>query len=373
MPTSVDTSGWKLPINLGLNDGTYCSQAAIDVLQGHDSRTALRNYSDGDNSELLGLIAQECGVTPSMVFVHNGSGPILKQVMPFLIKQYIKKSPSRVFKHLVAKNGFPIITPTLTYFKVPLNALKRGLDVRLFPLHAEHDYRMQVEDLEAALKKGDGLVYLATPNNPTGTVQIKRDDLVRLLEAYPNSLFWIDEAYVQYVDPSDHQYCVDLVAKYPNMVCTRTFSFAYGMAAARIGYIVAREEWVSEWESQVTNYRIPLLTERMGVATLRDGQHLPDLRERSQAARDLLTSRMHGKWGKRLKVYPSQANFVLVETLDGEHAKKVAAGLLERGVKIKTFVPVKDQTYGQLFRITIGTPDENEYCMDMLDEVMALI
>lgn len=372
MPTSVDTSGWKLPINLGLNDGTYCAQGAIDVLQQHNSRTALRNYSDGDNSELRRLIAEECGVTPQMVYLRNGSGPILKQVIPHLVRDSIKSSASRMFKHLTSKSGYPIITPSLTYFKVPLGAMKKGLQVRLVPLKAENDFKLDLKDLEAAIKKGDGLVYLATPNNPTGQVLVSRDEIEVLIKKYPKSTFWLDEAYVQYVDPAKHRYVADLVAQYPNVVCTRTFSFAYGMAAARIGYIIAKQELIQTLESEVTNYRIPLLTERMGVATLKDTQHLPDLRERSKAARELLTQRME-KWSGRLKVFPSEVNFLLVQTTDGPKAKALAAGLLERGIKVKTFVPLQDYTYDDLFRVTIGVEDENIFFADMLDEVMELI
>ncbi|MED5373427.1 MAG: histidinol-phosphate transaminase [Myxococcota bacterium] len=372
MPTNVDTSGWKLPINLGLNDGTYCAQGAIDVLLQHNERHSLRNYSDGDNSELRRLIAEECGVTPQMVYLQNGSGPILKQVIPHLVRDSIKSSASRMLKHLTSKSGYPIITPSLTYFKVPLGAEKKGLSVRLVPLRPERDFKLDIGELEAAIKQGDGLVYLANPNNPTGNVLVTREQIVPLIKKYPKSTFWIDEAYVQYVDPAKHSYMPDLVGQFENVVCTRTFSFAYGMASARIGYIVAQPDLIAKLEGEVTNYRIPLLTERMGVATLKDTQHLPDVRVRSKQARDYLTERM-GKWSDRLKVFPSEVNFLLVQTLDGPKAKAIAAGLLERGVKIKTFVPLQDYRYDEFFRITIGLPEENEFLADMLDEVMEVL
>ncbi|MCP4915592.1 MAG: aminotransferase class I/II-fold pyridoxal phosphate-dependent enzyme [Proteobacteria bacterium] len=369
MPTNVDTSSWSMPINLGLNDGTYCSQAAIDVLQEHSSRTSLRNYSNSENSELKALIAQECGCSPDMVYLHNGSGPILKQVLPHIIRSEIKSKASRIVKHLISKQGYPIITPVLTYGKVPLKAIKSGLTVRLVPLLPDNDYTLDIVELEAAIKKGDGLVYIANPNNPTGNVLVTREQMEPLFKRYPNTTFWMDEAYVQYVSEQDHPRLVDFVAKYPNVVCTRTFSFAFGMAAVRIGYIICRADLVAELEGQVTDYRIPLLSERMGVTALKDGQHLADVRERTDAARAYFGERMAAH--PSLKVFPSVANFVLVQTKDGDKAKAISAGMLERGVKIKTFAPLKEHTFGDIFRITVGTPEENEYCMDMLDEVMA--
>ena len=371
MPTNVDTSSWSLPINLGLNDGTYCSQAAIDVLLEHSTRTSLRNYSNSENSELKSLIAQECGCSPDMVYLHNGSGPILKQVLPHIIRSEIKSKASRIVKHLVSKQGYPIITPVLTYGKVPLKAIKQGLTVRLVPLLPASNYTLDIGQLEDAIKKGDGLVYIANPNNPTGNVLVSREQMEPLFQKYPNTTFWIDEAYVQYVSEGEHPRLVDLVAKYPNMVCTRTFSFAYGMAAVRIGYIIARADLVAELEGQVTDYRIPLLSERMGVAALKDNQHLPDVRERTAEARGYFNDRMARY--EHLKVFPSVANFVLVQTTNGKKAKAIAAGMLERGVKIKTFAPLKEHDFGDIFRITVGTPEENEFCMDMLDEVMQTV
>lgn len=369
MPSSVDTTGWKLPINLGLNDGTYCSQRAIDVMLEHNTRTSLRNYSDGENSELLEVLAKECGCRPENIFLHNGSGPILKQVVPHVIRSEIKSSPKRVLKHVISKQGYPIITPVQTYGKVPLKAVAAGLTVRLVPLPWEKDFALDPADLEAAIQKGDGLVYIANPNNPTGNVLIDRKTLGPLMKRYPGTTFWIDEAYVQYVSPAEHQYMVDMVVDHPNMLCTRTFSFAYGMAAVRIGYLVAREELVAQLEGQVTNYRIPLLTERMGVAAAQDSQHLEDVRERSKQARDYITDRL-AKY-QQLRVFPSVANFLMVRTMDGPRAQEVASGLLERGVKIKTFAPLLEHDFSHFFRITIGTPEENEFLCDMLDELLA--
>ena len=95
--------------------------------------------------------------------------------------------------------------------------MKKGLQVRLVPLKAENNFDLDLNDLEAAIKQGDGLVYLATPNNPTGNVLVTRDQIEGLIQKYPKSTFWLDEAYVQYVDPAKHRYLADLVGQYPNV------------------------------------------------------------------------------------------------------------------------------------------------------------
>src|SRR6185295_15706242 len=99
----------------------------------------------------------------------------------------------------------------------------------------------------------------ATPNNPTGTVLITWEQLEPLLQKYPRSTFWIDEAYVHYISPTRHRYIAPLVAQYRNLVVLRTMSFAYGLASLRVGWLIARPALVAELEAGVTDYRIPLL------------------------------------------------------------------------------------------------------------------
>lgn len=369
-PTYSDGTPFKLPINLGLNDGTYCSPKVLDVLAGVKNNAALRNYSTNDNKPLLEIIAAECRCKPENIFLHNGSGPILKQAIPEIIRQAIKSSPIRVMKHLLTKNGYPIITPSLTYGKVPLKAMNSGLQVRLVPLRAEENFKLNLGLLTAAIDQGDGLVYLANPNNPTGNVLITRDELEPLLVKYPGTTFWIDEAYVQYISPERHKRVADLVTTYPNLFVLRTMSFAYGLAAVRVGYLLGRAELIKTLESQLTDYRIPALTEQIALAALSDEQHLAWVRDASATAREVITQGLSKHaW---LQVYPSEANFLLVRITDGKRkAKPIAAALLERGIKIKTFTNLPGYNFEDLFRVTIGLPEENRFFVEMFDDAVA--
>lgn len=361
MPTKI--------INLGLNDGTYCSQRVLDALKTYDSNTSLRNYPTAENKALRDAIARLCGCKPEMIYPAAGSGPILKQAVPLLVKKKIMASPMRVLKHLLSKSGYPLITPSFTYYKVPLKAMNQGLTVRLMPLLPERGYTLKGDDIRAELNKGDGFVYLANPNNPTGNVIITREELEPVIREYPESTFWIDEAYIEYCDPAAHQPMVDMVTKYPNVVCSRTFSFAHGLAALKVGYLVAPQEVVSALEAGVTDYRIPALCEHLCVEALADGQHLEFVRKTSAEARALLTDRM--KKHAFIRVYPSTTNFLLCEFTDGRDAKAFAAKVMEGGYRIKSFVPVGELRFENFFRITIGTPEENAGLMDVFDQVLA--
>ncbi|MGB1699686.1 MAG: aminotransferase class I/II-fold pyridoxal phosphate-dependent enzyme, partial [Nannocystaceae bacterium] len=269
------------PLNLGLNDGTYAPEASIAALQEFSSRTSLRNYTSPNNDPLREAIAEADGVKPENVYLRNGSGPILKQVIPHLVKRAIQSSPSRILRHVINKSGFPIITPRHTYSKVPRKAAGLGLTVEFMPLEPP-DFELDVGEIDRHLRKRDGLVYITTPNNPTGNVLISRTEVERLARTYPRSQFWIDEAYVHYVDPATHAYCSDLVPKFNNLVVSRTFSFAYGLAGLRVGYLLAPADLVQTLESQVTDYRIGMLAERACVAGLRDDSHLPFVREKTR-------------------------------------------------------------------------------------------
>ena len=256
----------------------------------------------------------------------------------------------------------------LTYFKVPIGAIDRGLTVRLLPLEPENNFKLMVADVEAELKKGDALVYICNPNNPTGQLMMERDEIEYLVKKYPSSIFWVDEAYVQYISRDEHHYLSDLVPKHNNLMVSRTFSFAYGLAGVRMGYLLASESRIKEFESQVTNYRFGTLQEKMAVAALTDPDHLIQLRKMTAEDRDVLMQCLNGYAG--IEAYESKTHFVLVKFTDGRKAKWLGDELLKRGIKIKVFRPIPGQDYTAFFRITLGVKNENVYLCEQLDALL---
>lgn len=360
--------GATLPINLGLNDGTYAPQAVADAMVRLATRTGLRNYSEGTNRRLREAIAERDGVAPENVFLHNGSGPILKMVVPFLVRREIKRSPVRIFKHLTVKRGYPLVTPRLTYSKVPKKGAQAGLTVHMVPLDPENGFTLDVAKIEEAVRKRDSFVYICSPNNPTGNVLIQKSDVERLARAYPRSIFWIDEAYVQYVDENEHEYVAPLAGQLPNVMVGRTFSFAYGMAGLRLGYLLCDSELVNALNAQLTDYRVGTLHEELGIAALDDPDHLPDLRARCAEARSVLIqgfSRFDG-----VEMFPSQTNFVLGRFTDGRTGAWLREELEKRGVLIKKFDAWGDENYDEYFRLTVGTPEENAFLVALAGEVL---
>jgi histidinol-phosphate aminotransferase len=361
-------AGVTLPLNLGLNDGTYAPQACIDVFRRYTQRTDLRNYSTADNRPLREAIAKADRVNVDNVFLHNGTGPILKLAIPYLLKQRVLDSPRRVVRHLIKHDGFPIITPRFTYSKVPKKAAEGGMHVDMLPLDPGDDFRFDVTRLERRLERGPGLVYIVNPNNPTGNVLVEPAQIIPLLERFPEARFWLDEAYVHYLDPSEHQDFAQLIPRFPNLLVSRTFSFAFGLAAVRIGYLLGKPSFVAELERQLTDYRLGILQEELGIAALEDTEHLPYVREQTRLGREQLYAGIAGLAG--VQAFPSEANFVLCRFTDGRRAAELKTKLGQRGIAIKTFEPALGHTYDPYFRITVGLPVENEFLLAQMAELL---
>jgi len=362
------TESLRLPLNLGLNDGTYAPQACVDVLKQFADRTSFRNYSNASHDELRHALAKIDDVDSENIFLHNGTGPILKLAIPFLVRQRILASPVRIARHLLSGNGYPLITPSLTYSKIPRKAKEAGLRVHFLPLSPTSGFQLDLDRLESTLKQHPGVVYLVNPNNPTGNILILREQLIRLLERYPQSRFWIDEAYVQYLDPREFPNFSNLVPRFSNLLVSRSFSFAYGLAAARIGYLLASKSFVRELESKLTDYRLGSVQEQLALAAIHDAEHLSFIRETNTQAVNYLRTEINKFPG--LETAPSHANFVLCRFTDSRTGAWLSKQLLDRQIRIKTFEAHGSLRFDSYFRITTGLPEENRYLVEQLKQLL---
>lgn len=356
------------PIDMALNHGTYCSEASLEVLKRFNTNTSLRLFPSSDNKELRQALAQDAGVSPENVLVANGSGPLLKMCLPYVIEKQIKQQVPRMVAHLIFRKGYPIYTPRLTYSKVPAAALKVNLRYEMLPLGPENNFRLDVEDLERRLERKSGMVYIANPNNPTGNVLVTGPQLRSLLQKFPQSFFVIDEAYVQYISESEHPYMGPMVQEFDNLLILRSFSFAYGMGAARLGYALGNKNLVAELEARFTPHQVNTLTCEMAIAALQDRDHLDFVRQQTAAQREVLMNGLKSLQG--LEAYPSQTNFILCRLAPGRTGRQVYEALLARKVKVKIFEPLPGERYDEYFRITIGIPEENLYLLEQLQQVL---
>lgn len=368
---NVTTAPADAPLlNLGLNDGTFMPASCAAVLQAAAHPTGLRNYSSPDNRLMREAIAKADGVRPEHVFVHNGSGPILKQVIPSVIRQKIMSSPLRMLSHVLFKNGCPLITPTLTYEKAPAKAVALGLKVEMIESRPEDGFRLDRDELRKRLRKRPGFVYVVNPNNPTGHIQLEPGEVGALLKEFPDSLFWLDEAYIHYAGME--RSVSRLVPDHPNLLVSRTFSFAWGLAAVRIGYLLGAPEEVERQSATLTDYRVGALQEALAVAALTDPDHLPHIQRATAEAREQLMAGLAGLPG--VEVFPSVTNFLLCRLTAGSRLQtgaELVGRLAARGIRIKSFAPFGPYRHDAYFRITTGLPDEQARLIAEIRAILA--
>lgn len=358
----------EYPIDMALNHGTYCSARCLEVLRRYDSTQSLRLYPASDNGDLRRALAQDANVEPENVLVANGSGPLLKTCIPHLIETKIRRSPKRVMRYLLKRVAYPIITTRLTYSKVPASGVRQGLRCVLLPIGPENGFSLDIGLLEAQLAARDGVVYLANPNNPTGNVLIRRSQLEKLLVKYPDSMFFIDEAYWHYVPEDSETRVTDLVRRHSNLVVLRSFSFAYGLASIRVGHALADVQWIQQFEAKLTPHRVGQLASELVMASLSDTQHVDFVRAETAKERERLLNGLRNY--DAIEAFPSEANFILCRAKQPWTGQTIHDRLLARGIKVKHFEPFGEERYDEYFRITIGLPEENTQFLERFDDVM---
>jgi histidinol-phosphate aminotransferase len=308
------------------------------------SGVALERYPDATERTLRDAVASRLGVAPEEVLLGVGSDELIAILLTAL--SYAKK----------ASDPPTVLTTTPSFVMYRMTARLRGQRVVEVPLDAR--WELAEEAMLRALEMAPPhVVFIATPNNPTGTVA-PPERLERLIQAAPGSLFVVDEAYVDYAD----RHLLELYRRYENVVILRTLS-KVGFAALRVGWLVGRKELVAELDKVRLPYN--LSTPSQTLATLVLGELWPEVLsvvETVKSERRRVADALAG-WG--LEVTPAQANFLWVKT--PRPAGEVFEALRSRGVLVRSFHEKGGRLAHQL-RITIGTPGENDELLRCLDE-----
>jgi histidinol-phosphate aminotransferase len=226
------------------------------------------------------------------------------------------------------------------------------------PLTAAHAF--DLDAVAAAVTDRTKLVILATPNNPTGTA-LSTTEIATLLDGIsPSTIVVIDEAYREFLDPSLGDPVRDLIPRYPNVVVTRTFSKAQGMAGIRAGYAIADPEVIADVDKTLFPFAVSALAQAAAIAAIDAEAEITErvgniLGERARVIAELT--------GAGWRLPDAQANFVYLPI--GERTDEIYLGLERRGVVTRPFS-------NEGIRVTISTPDENDRFLQTLAEVMAV-
>jgi histidinol-phosphate aminotransferase len=206
--------------------------------------------------------------------------------------------------------------------------------------------------MAAAIRRDTRLVYLANPNNPTGTWFGDAALAQFLADVPPDVLVVVDEAYHEYVDAPELSTALALAERHPNLIVTRTFSKAYALAGLRVGYLVAHPSVVAVLERLRESFNVNLVALAGAEAALRDRAWVAKARAFNRAERDWLRN---GLRERGLRCLPSQANFLLC--MLPRNAAALERHLFERGVIVR---PVGGYGLPRALRISVGSRAENQ-------------
>ncbi len=335
-------------IELGSNENPYgasplARQAIIDAL------ASIHIYPDPLGGDLKRALAKCHGVESKRLLLGNGTHELLMQ-----------------FAQVFAGPGDEVVASKFGFAVYSLAAQAAGATFRPAPAlprgHAmQHGH--DLAELRAAIGPRTKLVYLANPNNPTGTWFAAEAFEAFMASVPAEVIVVVDEAYAEFAGAPDYASALPLVERYPNLVVTRTFSKAYALAGLRVGFAVADPGLIAVMERVRESFNVNALGLVAAEAVLGDAAHLQASIIGNAVQRDALSAALRARG---LPVSPSQTNFLLVEF--GERAAQVEAGLVSRGVVLR---PMGGYGLGEFLRITVGTAVENQRLLAALDEVMA--
>ena len=220
---------------------------------------------------------------------------------------------------------------------------------RYVPRNRAENFDAPVSDLIAACHDNTRMIFLSSPNNPTGNC-IAADDVRALAETVPATMVVIDEAYVEFANTS----LVNLVNSYENVLVLRTFSKAFGLAGLRVGYAVVPEWLVSIYKKVTMPFTVNNVALAAAVAALKNTEHLRRSVDLVRSGRPYLVENLQGAF----KVYPSEANFVLVDVAPRK-SNEVCDALEASGITVRDCSSFRGAG-DSLIRISVGTQDQNE-------------
>ena len=298
-------------------------------------------YPDGNAFYLKQKLAAKLGVEPSNLALGNGSNEIIEFV-----------------GHALLAPGTDVVVSQFCFAVYPIVTKLFGANLVTVPAK---DYAHDLPAMLKAITPQTRIVFVANPNNPTGTLA-PREELIQFVNQVPDDVLLVmDEAYIEFLDdPPDLIPLVRLGAR-KNLILMRTFSKIYGLAGLRIGYGIANTELISALEKIRQPFNINLLAQTAALAALDDGGHVRKTRQNNFAGLEFFERAFHDL---KLEFVPSHANFILVRVGEGQ---RVFEAMQKQGVIVR---PMGGYQLPGWIRISIGTPQENERCLGTLRSVV---
>jgi len=298
-------------------------------------------YPDGSCYYLRNAVAKNLKIMPNKLIFGNGSD----ELIDIVIKTFMNP-------------GEEILTSKTTFVEYEIIARANGFKAKTV---AMNNFQYDLKAISRSVTKKTKIIFIANPNNPTGTY-VNKKEFTKFIKAIPkNVLVVMDEAYNEFVSVKDFPITQPLINS-KNIIVLRTFSKAYGLAGLRIGFAIARPEFISAMERIRQPFNVNLLAQKAAESALRDKKYMAKTKRIIISERN----RMCKIFEKLdIKYIPSQANFIMFKTiLDG---KKLCTLLLKNGIIIRDMSPYK---LNKFVRVTIGKPKENNIFIKKLKKII---
>jgi histidinol-phosphate aminotransferase len=299
-------------------------------------------YPDGNAFYLKQKLAARLGVTPSHLILGNGSNEVLEFI-----------------GHALISPGAEVVVSQYCFAVYPIVTALFGGKLTIVPAK---NYGHDLDAMLAAITPATRVVFVANPNNPTGT-SVRPEELQRFINTVPsNVLIALDEAYIEFLEEP-----VDLLPEIrsgqkTNLLLMRTFSKIYGLAGLRLGYGIGHPDLIAEFEKVRQPFNINAIAQAGALAALDDTAHAEKTR-RINARGLKFYARAFRKLG--LEFLPSSANFILVRVGDGQ---RIFTELQKQGVIVR---PMGGYQLPEWIRISVGTAKENQRCLEVLQNIVA--
>ncbi len=336
--------GLKNVIKLASNENPLGpSPAAIEAMQ--KTLVNMHIYPDGNCYYLREALSAKLSVRPEQLIFGNGSDEILS----FLTMTYLSPGDEAV-----------MVDPSFSEYDFAVRIMG-GIPKRVNLEGADFSYNID-RILENVTDKTK-MVFICSPNNPTGSI-IKSNNLDRLILSLPEKVMVVlDQAYVEYVDDSEHAEGFNYIEEGFPVVALRTFSKIYGLAGLRIGYGVAPVEIISDLNRVREPFNVSAIAQVAALAALKDDKQIERSRDMVFSARRQVAE---GLAMLGLKPVPDQANFCFVDL--GVDSKQAFSALMQKGVIVRTGDIFGFPTY---IRVTYSTPDDNKRFLTALAGVLS--
>lgn len=334
--------GIKDSIKLASNENPLGpSPKAVQALQA--ALANLHRYPDGNATRLKEKLAKKLGVKPEMIVLGNGSNEVLE----LAAATFMRPGDHAV----ISEHAFVV-------YDLAVDA--RGLAKTVVP--AGKNFGHDLAAMARAVTERTRLLFIANPNNPTGTM-VTRSEMDALLESLPDRVIVVvDEAYFEYVEDPAYPDGVELVKAGARVIATRTFSKIYGLAGCRIGYGVMPARFAEYMNRVRQPFNTNSLAQAAALAALEDDEFIQRSRANNRAGLNYFYREF-----QRLKIdyIPSVANFVLFKS--PRNAKEIYEQLLRHGVIVR---PMGGYRLPEWLRVSVGTPAENQRFISALEALL---